>query len=293
MWVAPPQAGLVIAAPRRGDGEALACAQAPIALADCAPDDVYGHDAFGESASGGGALGKSAYGLETSQVAQAGLWHDAKALEAAPVADEQAWPHVAFNLAVVSDYRRAGVSKSKNRPALQGGVDVTLPAHWNTGARFSTIAEHGNSEVVLYGAKSIEVGETELSFGVSTLLYPRAPQADYAFVQASASRAIGPVDATFAVNYAPSQGNLNHRDNLYLVGRARTPIGSFFGLPVTLAASLGRMRGRFAMAHVRSDWSLGLASRIHNCDVGITYVDNDLSGARGDPAIVLSLAHSF
>jgi uncharacterized protein (TIGR02001 family) len=274
MWMAPPPAGLVLAAPRSAGSEALACVQGPIEVLDC-------------TVAGAGTL-------EIGQEAPMAPSDGSKVAKSLPLArNEAAATPVTFNFAVVSDYRRAGVSKSANGPAVQGGVDVNFPAHWNAGARASTIAEHGNVEIVLYGAKSFEVDETELSLGASMLAYPRAPRSDYAFVQASASRAIGPIDATVAVSYAPNQGNLDHRDNLYLVARARTPIGDLFGFPVTLAASIGRMRGRFAMAHVRSDWSLGVSSRIRGVDVGVTYVDNDLSTSRGDPTAVLSLARSF
>lgn len=279
MWTAPPQAGLVIAAPRGAGAEDFACVQTLVEVVDC--------------------TWSSPFGLHAGEPAQTDRWQVVRTVSEAPIAvqhvaqsDSTTTP-ISFSVAVVSDYRRGGVSKSGGAPALQGGVDVRLPARWNVGVRASTIAEHGNVEVILYGAKSIEVGETELSLGASMLAYPRNARSDYGFLQASASRAIGPVDATLAVNYAPRQGNLDDRDNLYIVARARTPIGSVFGLPLTLGASVGRMRGRFAMAHVRSDWSLGLSSRIHGVDVGVTYVDNDLSTSRGDPTAVLSLAHSF
>jgi uncharacterized protein (TIGR02001 family) len=280
--MALPQAGLMMTAPRSAAGEDLACVQGAIEVIDCA--SLGGAD------------------LQTETATPAREWRLADAANDATIKAQSLAPsaprseraeHASFNIALVSDYRRAGVTKSANGPALQVGFDLALPGRWSAGARTSTIAEHGNAEVILYGAKSIEVGETELSLGASMLVYPRAARSDYAFVQASASRAIGPIDATLAVNYAPQQGNLDDRDNLYIVARARTPIGEVLGLPVTLGASVGRMRGRFAMAHVRSDWSLGLASRIRGVDVGLTYVDNDLHTSRGDPTVVLSLAHTF
>jgi uncharacterized protein (TIGR02001 family) len=276
MWMAPLEAGLVITAPRGLGGEDLACAQGPIQVLDCPssdPIDLRAHD---------------------PACARAPQADEVKNDASTPPPHSQADPsRVTFNLALVSDYRRAGVTKSAGRPAVQGGFDIGLPSHWSAGARASTIAEHGNVEVVLFGAKSFELGDAELSIGGSILTYPHAPRSDYAFLQASVSRAIGPIDATLAISYAPPQGNLDDRDNFYIVTRARTPIGSVFGLPLTLGASIGRMRGRFAMARTRSDWSLGLSTRIYGVDVGLTYVDNDLHTSRGDPAAVLSLAHTF
>jgi uncharacterized protein (TIGR02001 family) len=207
-----------------------------------------------------------------------------------PLADAA---HVTYTLALVSDYRRGGVSRTDGKPALQGGVDVRLPDRWNFGARSSNIAKHGMLEIALYGAKSITIGETDLSIGVTAITYPRDPSANYIFVQTSISRALGPVDATALIIYAPKQDHLDNEDNLYAVMRARTPIGAVLGVPVTLNGSIGRMRGHFADAHSRSDWSLGLVGRTGGFDIGITYVDNDLGNSDGDPAAVFSITRSF
>jgi uncharacterized protein (TIGR02001 family) len=200
---------------------------------------------------------------------------------------------VTYTLSLLSDYRRGGVSRTDGKPALQGGVDVRLPQQWNFGARSSNIAKHGNLEIALYGAKSVEIGGADLSIGVTAITYPRDPNGNYIFIQTSASQTLGPFDTTFSIIYAPHQANLDGEDNFYAVARARTPIGSVLGVPVTLNGSLGRMRGHFADARSRSDWSLGLVGRFDAFDIGLTYVDSDLGGPRGRPTTVFSITRSF
>ncbi|MBI3439856.1 MAG: hypothetical protein HY054_14615 [Proteobacteria bacterium] len=200
---------------------------------------------------------------------------------------------VTYTITLLSDYRRGGASRSGGKPALQGGVDLRLPDHWNFGARGSSIAKHGNVEIAFYGTKTLEIGDTDLSIGATFLAFPRDPSAGYASVQASASRPIGPIDATVSVIYWPTQSQLNGEDSSYVVARARSPIGEVLGAPVTLGASIGRMRGHFADSSTRTDWSVSLTGRFDTIDIGITYVDNDLGDSRGRPGAVFSITRSF
>ncbi len=218
---------------------------------------------------------------------------DAPARKPGLTHDDAASFRLSFNVGVVSDYRRAGVTKSDHAPALQGGADIRTRSGWNAGVRSSTIAERGGSEVALYGAKVFEVGETELTLGATALIFPGEHEDDFGSVQASASRAIGPIDVTVAVNYAWEQSNLEHEDNLYVGLRARTPIGRLFDVPVTLGASVGRAEGHFAIAESKVDWSLSLTGRVGGFDIGVSYVDTDLDDRRGSPTAVLSITHTF
>jgi uncharacterized protein (TIGR02001 family) len=215
--------------------------------------------------------------------------------EKAPPADA---PHadplrVTYTLTLASDYLRGGVSRTDGKPALQGGIDLRTRDRWSFGVRGSNIAKHGNLEIALYGTKTIELGDTDLTIGVTANTYPRDPSGDYLLVQTSVSRVIGPIDATASIIYAPPQSHLDGEDNLYAVLRARTPIGTVLGAPVTLTGSIGRMRGHFADAHSRSDWSLGLVGRVHGIDIGLTCADNDLGGSRGNSTTVFSITRSF
>jgi uncharacterized protein (TIGR02001 family) len=201
--------------------------------------------------------------------------------------------HVTYTITLASDYLRGGVSRTDGKPVLQGGIDFRTHDRWSFGARGSNIAKHGNLEIALYGTKTIALGDADLTLGVTANTYPRDPSGDYILLQTSVAHAIGPIDATASIIYAPPQSHLDGEDNIYAVLRARTPIGTVLGAPVTLTGSIGRMRGHFADAHSRSDWSLGLVGRVHGIDIGLTYADNDLGGPRGHSTTVFSITRSF
>lgn len=84
---------------------------------------------------------------------------------------------VAFNAAINSDYRYRGISQSRLKPALSGGVDYTNnPSGFYLGAWASTIKwikdAGGDSqvEVDVYGGKRGEIAEG-LSYDVGVLAY--------------------------------------------------------------------------------------------------------------------------
>jgi uncharacterized protein (TIGR02001 family) len=200
---------------------------------------------------------------------------------------------VTYTLTLASDYLRGGVSRTDGKPVLQGAIDFRTHDRWSIGARSSNIAKHGNLEIALYGTKTIALGETDLTMGVTANTYPRDPSGDYLLVQTSVARSMGPIDATASIIYAPPQSHLDGEDNVYAVLRARMPIGTVLDAPVTLTGSIGRMRGRFADAHSRSDWSLGLVAHVRGFDFGLTYADNDLGDSRGNPTTVFLITRSF
>lgn len=97
----------------------------------------------------------------------------------AAFAQEAAKPdnEVSFNAAVTSEYRYRGISQSRLKPALQGGVDyVNNPTGLYAGAWASTIkwvkdvGGDGNVEMDLYGGKRGDIGGG-FSYDVGGLYY--------------------------------------------------------------------------------------------------------------------------
>jgi uncharacterized protein (TIGR02001 family) len=72
-----------------------------------------------------------------SAIASAFAGQVAYAADAAPAATPE--HAVAINVGVVSDYRYRGISQSRLKPALQGGVDLAGPNGLYAGAWASTI----------------------------------------------------------------------------------------------------------------------------------------------------------
>lgn len=95
----------------------------------------------------------------------------ALALTALPaVSQAQASSPLSFNVSLTSDYRYRGISQSRLKPALQGGVDYALPGGFYVGTWASTIrwiedagriagvdTDDTNLEVDFYGGYKTEV----------------------------------------------------------------------------------------------------------------------------------------
>jgi uncharacterized protein (TIGR02001 family) len=100
----------------------------------------------------------------------------------APQAQAQSSP-LSFNVSLTSDYRYRGISQTRLKPALQGGVDYALPAGFYIGAWASTIkwiedagtisaVDTGNTkvEIDLYGGYKGEIRK-DLSYDLGVLQY--------------------------------------------------------------------------------------------------------------------------
>ncbi|MBE0546151.1 MAG: hypothetical protein IH627_00530 [Rubrivivax sp.] len=83
---------------------------------------------------------------------------------------------LSFNLSVVSDYRYRGISQTRLKPALQGGVDYVSPVGIYAGAWGSTISwikdndVKGPVEVDIYGGYRGEI-QRDLGYDVGLIQY--------------------------------------------------------------------------------------------------------------------------
>jgi uncharacterized protein (TIGR02001 family) len=204
--------------------------------------------------------------------------------------------HVSTQLTLVSDYRRNGVTQSKNAPALQGRIDIRNGA-WSAGAFATSMeARHGsNAHLALFGARHFEIDDdTDLSVGAAALFFFGGDGDPFGVVQTSVSHPLGPIDATLSLNDAPAQEAIHDEDGININVRARTPLGRLNGAPVTASASAGYSEGEFAMgAGTKLDWSVGLTVELEEAEIGLSYVDNNLDDDRGDGGVVFSISHDF
>jgi len=97
--------------------------------------------------------------------------HAADAAPAAPAAAS-----IAYNVGVVTDYRYRGISQSRLKPALQGGIDYTNPNGVYLGTWASTIqwvkdaGGKSDAEIDLYGGYKGEISK-DVSYDVGGLYY--------------------------------------------------------------------------------------------------------------------------
>ncbi len=210
------------------------------------------------------------------------------------------------NVALVSEYKFRGVGLSDGDIAIQGGVDVGLPAGFYVGTWASSIDEDtvgfGHTELDIYGGWAGEFGNITTDVGVITYIYPNAGAGNFDYVEfyGSVGAAFGPATITVGTAYAPEQNSLGGTDNFYLYSDVGVGIP---GTPVSVAAHLGYTDGflTFTDDSKAFDYSLGLTAEIPGSpvSVGVAYVgvDGDASvdttGAFTDDSVVLTLSASI
>lgn len=211
-----------------------------------------------------------------------------------PLTPFEQWD-VSGSVALVSDYRLGGVTRSGHAAALQLSGEVKHVSGWSFGAFASNIDKRkgGHFEIEVHAAKTFAIGETDVSVGALWAMIPEAEDKDFGIAQFSAARSAGPVDLTLAVNYAWAQPNTDDDYNFSLRLRARTLIGTLAGAPITLSASVGHAEGSITIEDNKNDWSFGAVAAVGDADIGLTYVDTDLEDDRGDSALILSFTRRF
>lgn len=190
---------------------------------------------------------------------------------------------ISANAGMVSDYRFRGVSHSKKKPAIQGGVHLdALPGLYagvwgSTSKRYSGAA----AEIDLYTGMKIPVGWMTGSVGVTGYIYPGARGADSVELNTALDAPLGPTLFTVGFSWAPSQGNMTG-SNRYVYGAASM---SLPGTPFTVKGAVGFERGGrvldgFGETTSKTDYRLGVEANLDRITVGVSYVGNNMPGKR-------------
>jgi uncharacterized protein (TIGR02001 family) len=215
---------------------------------------------------------------------------------------------VSANVALTSDYRFRGLSFSAGDIAVQGGIDVTHDSGFYIGTWASSIedsATFGHTELDLYGGWSGEVvSGLSVDVGLLYYVYPNgqggaAGPSDYIEPYASVTGAIGPVEVTSGIAWAPSQNSLGNNDNVYIYtgvsgGIPNTPIS----LNATIGINDGSLGNPAGINGVNDyvDWKIGADWAItDNLTASVAYTDTDAPSINNftDSAVVFTLAASF
>ncbi len=215
---------------------------------------------------------------------------------------------VSANVALTSDYRFRGLSFSDGDIAVQGGIDVSLDSGFYIGTWASSIedsATFGHTELDLYGGWSGEVvSGLSLDVGLLYYAYPNgqggaAGPSDYFEPYASVTGAIGPVEVTSGIAWAPSQDSLGNDDNVYIYtgvsgGIPNTPIS----LNATIGINEGSLGNPAGIIGVDDyvDWKIGADWAItENLTASLAYTDTDAPSINNftDSAIVFTLGAEF
>ena len=221
--------------------------------------------------------------MKTFTIAAAAVAVAALSALAAPSISLAADSSVAFNAGVVTDYRYRGISQTRLKPALQGGVDYTAGAFY-LGAWGSTIkwikdgGGGANAEFDIYGGYKGEISKgLGYDIGLLTYQYPSNglnPSANTLEVYGALTS--GPVTAKYSHSTTNLFGFANSKGSGYLDISATFDVGGFAVTP-----HIGRQTVKNNGGFSYTDYSLAISKEISGITWSATLVDTSTSAYTG------------
>ncbi len=175
---------------------------------------------------------------------------------------------LAYNVGATTDYRYRGISQSRLKPALQGGVDYTAGPFY-VGAWLSTIkwvkdfGGNANVELDLYGGYKGEIAK-DFTYDVGGLAYVYPSNKLSAQVGANANTfeiygalTYGIYTAKYSHAVTNTFANIDSKNSYYFDLSAGFDVGG----GVTLTPHLGhqKIKGPFGPAATYTDYALGVS----------------------------------
>jgi uncharacterized protein (TIGR02001 family) len=182
---------------------------------------------------------------------------------------------VTGNLSLTSDYRFRGLSRTFGDPALQGGVDFTLPSNFYVGAWTSMVdkeifANTRGFEVDLYAGYKRQLRDGLLiDVGLLQYLFPN--QSEFSTLEAYGGIAFQWL--SFKYYYTLSNeyfGAGNAKGTQYFDIGATYPLGN----GINVIGHVGFLRGESG-ARDYTDWRVGVTKDWRGFTFGAEYVDMD------------------
>jgi uncharacterized protein (TIGR02001 family) len=221
--------------------------------------------------------------MKTFTLASAAVAVAALSAVAAPSISLAADSSVAFNAGVVTDYRYRGISQTRLKPALQGGVDYTAGAFY-LGAWGSTIkwikdgGGGANAEFDIYGGVKGEITKgLGYDLGLLTYQYPSNglnPSANTLEVYGALTS--GPVTAKYSHSTTNLFGFANSKGSGYLDISATFDVGGFAVTP-----HIGRQTVKNNGLYSYTDYSLAISKEISGITWSATLVDTNTAEYKG------------
>ena len=210
---------------------------------------------------------------------------------------------LAGNLTATTDYRFRGVSRTFGDPALQGGLDFTLPSNFYIGAWASTVdkqifANSRGFELDIYGGYKWQLRQgLLLDVGLVQYLFPS--ESEFSTLEAYVGVSYEWISAKYYHTLSNEYfGAGNAKDTQYLDLGATYPLGN--GL--SAVGHVGFLRGQSG-ARDYIDWRLGVTKDWRGFTFGASYVDTDSdfeftnragrTRDLGDGGFLLSVSKSF
>lgn len=198
---------------------------------------------------------------------------------------------VAFNAGVTSDYRYRGISQSRLKPALQGGIDYAAGPFY-VGAWASTIkwikdfGGDADVEIDLYGGvKGAITKDLNYDVGVLTYQYPSNKLKPITGANANTTEiygalSFGPGTLKYSHAVTDTFGNLDSKNSYYLDLSATFDVQGFALVP---HIGYQKINGPFADVATYTDYSLTVSK-----DVSGVVLSGAIVGTDADKAFYAS-----
>lgn len=206
------------------------------------------------------------------------------------------------NVSIVSDYSFRGISQTQEEPAVQGGIDLSLPAllyagMWGSSVNFGEDVEGPDRpamELDLYGGFAPAVAGFDVDVGAIYYLYPgAATEMGYDFweLYGGLSRGVGPLGLGVSLAYSPDFfGDTGEAVWAGLDASAEVP-----NTPFTIDGSFGRQTVEEAFDY--NAWSAGVSTELLGTSLGAsitgTDAESDVCDEICDTRLILSIGRSL
>jgi uncharacterized protein (TIGR02001 family) len=210
---------------------------------------------------------------------------------------------VAFNAAVVTDYRYRGISQSKLKPAVSAGVDYAAGAFY-VGAWASSIkwideaGGSGNVEIDLYGGYKAELAkDVTLDVGVLAYVYPSNKLATSAnTTELYGAVTFGPATLKYSHAVTNTFANADSKNSFYLDLSA-----GFEMAGVMVTPHIGHQKIKGSSACTYTDYSVTVSKDFSGFVPSLMAVGTSAKDAcylvngkdLGKAALVLGLKYNF
>jgi uncharacterized protein (TIGR02001 family) len=199
---------------------------------------------------------------------------------------------LSYNAGVVTDYRYRGISQSRLKPALQGGVDYARKSGIYVGAWASTIkwikdaGGDGPVELDIYGGYKFNLGGVGADVGVLRYQYPRHRLAlSPNTTEIYGAGTVGPVTLKYSHAVTNLFGFADSKNSYYLDGSATFDLGS--GWSVVPHVGYQKVKNNSAFSY--TDYAVTLGKDFGN---GLT-ATAALVGTDADDSLYLTPAGKF
>lgn len=211
---------------------------------------------------------------------------------------------ITANFGLTTDYRYRGISQSRVKPALSGGVDFADASGFYLGAWASTIkwvkdaGGGSNAEIDLYGGYKFKAGGVDLDVGALHYAYPSNgfnPKADTTEIYLAGT--MGPVTLKYSHSLTNLFGFADSKGSGYLDLTGNLDLGDGY----TASAHVGHQRVANNSLYSYTDYKISVSKEFFGVGFSAALIGTDtkeyfspVNGKNlGKAGLVLSATKSF